>query len=168
MLHNLIRWCVVAFCLGFAVTACTQGSGGPTPAPAAVMPATFGLYFTDEGQRAKLAYGEPNSDNVGLMLECAKGSRQVKLSDVVRSSPAPSLILVSEGRKSELKAAVEPGPGQSIFTANAPATAPALAGFRRSGKIEVAYAGLRYGIAAKANERVGIERFFAACDGGKA
>ena len=46
--------------------------------------------------------------------------------------------------------------------------APALAGFRRSGKIEVAYAGLRYGIAAKPNERMGIERFFSACEGGKA
>jgi hypothetical protein len=167
MLQNLIRLCVVAFCVGFAVTACTQGSGGPTSAPAAVMPPTFGLYFTDEGRSAKLAYGEPNSDNVGLMMECAKGSRQVKLTDVVRSTSAPSLILVSEGRRSELKAAVEPGAGHSIYTANAPAAAPALAGFRRSGKIEVGYAGLRYGIAAKPNERPGVERFFAACDGGK-
>ena len=166
MLQNLIRYCIVAFALGFAVSACT-GDGG-RPAPVAVMPQSFGLFFLDEGPSAKLAYGEANSDNVGLMLECAKGSRLVRVSDAIRSAPAAMLTLVSDGRTSALKTAVEPGPGASIYTASAPAGSPALAGFRRSGRMEVSYAGLRYGIAAKPTERMGIEKFFSACDGRKA
>ncbi len=165
MLHTLIRYCTVAFALGFAVAACTADGG--RQAPVAVMPASFGLYFLDEGPSAKLAYGQANSDNVGLMLECAKGSRLVKVTDVVRSSPAATLVLASSGKTSQLKTAVEPGPGASIFTASAPAATPALIGFRNSGKMDVSYAGLRYAIAAKPNERMGIEKFFAACDGAR-
>jgi len=33
--------------------------------------------------------------------------------------------------------------------------------------MDVSYAGLRYGIAAKPNERMGIEMFFAGCDGAR-
>lgn len=166
MLQNLIRYCIVAFALGFAVAACT--SGGDRQAPVAAMPASFGLFFLDEGPSAKLAYGQANSDNVGLMLECAKGSRMVKLTDVVRSNTAPTMTLVSAGRTSALKTVVETGPGAGVFTASAPSASPALAGFRSSGKMDVSYAGLRYGIAAKANERMGIEKFFSACEGRKA
>ena len=166
MLQNLIRYCIAAFALGFAVTACTADGG--RQAPVAAMSASFGLFFLDEGPSAKLAYGQANSDNVGLMLECAKGSRLVKVTDVVRSNPAPMLTLISAGKTSELKTAVEAGPGASIYTASAPAGSPALTGFRSSGKMEVSYAGLRYGIAAKPNERMGIEKFFSACEGRKA
>jgi hypothetical protein len=166
MLQTLIRYCLVAFALGFTVAACTADGG--RPAPQAAMPAGYGLYFLDEGGSAKLAYGQANSDNVGLMLECAKGSRLVKVTDVVRSEPAPTLTLISAGRATALKTAVEPGPGASVYTASAPAASPALMGFRSSGRMEVSYAGLRYGIAAKANERMGIEKFFSACEGGRA
>ena len=37
--------------------------------------------------------------------------------------------------------------------------------FRQSGKLEVSYAGLRYGVTAKPQEKAGVERFFAACEG---
>ena len=60
----------------------------------------YSLHFVDEGDRAKLAYGQANSDNVGLMLECAKGSRNVEISDVARGN---------DGRLS-LKGAPVPAP----------------------------------------------------------
>jgi hypothetical protein len=163
MLQTLTKYCITAFALGFAVAACTQDGG--RPAPTAQIPPGFGLFFQDEGGSAKLAYGEANSDNVGLMMECAKGSQLVQVSDLVRSSPAPLLTLVSGGRATQLKTEVEAGMGAPIYTASAPAAAPALAAFRRSGRMEVSYAGLRYGVAAKPNERMGVEKFFSACEG---
>jgi hypothetical protein len=142
---------------------CTQ-DGRQEPIATSLAPG-FGLYYLDEGASAKLAYGQANSDNVGLMLQCAKGSRLVEVSDTVRSAPAPTLVLASDGRTSALKAEVQSGEGSPMVLARAPAASPALAGFRRSGRIEVSYAGLRYGVAAKPQERADVERFFAACEG---
>ena len=162
MLQTLTRYCIVAFALGFAVSACTADGG--RQAPVSAMPANFGLYFLDEGASAKLAYGQANSDNVGLMLQCAKGSRMVEVSDAVRSSPAPTLTLTSGGKTAALKAQVQSGEGPAVVTAHTASGSPVLAGFRQSGKIEVSYAGLRYGVAAKRNEKASVERFFSACE----
>ena len=125
---------------------------------------SYGFFFSDEGPTAKLAYGEANSDNVGMMLECAKGSRMVEVTDAVRSAPSPTLTLVSGGARSDLKAGVDAGEGGTLLVAKAPSSAAALKGFRRSGKIEVAYAGLRYQMTASSKEREGVERFFSACE----
>jgi hypothetical protein len=144
---------------------CTQD--GRQPAPSASIGQGLGFFFLDEGPTAKLAYGEANSDNVGLMLECAKGSRVVEVTDAVRSSPAATLTLASAGDTTRLPALVEPGEGAPIVVARAPSTAPALAGFRRSGRVEVSYAGLRYAIAARPQERASVDRFFAACEGAR-
>jgi hypothetical protein len=124
----------------------------------------FGFFYLDEGPTAKLAYGEADSDNVGLMLQCARGSRVVEISDVVRSAPAATLTLASAGRRTDLAAKVEPGEGAPVVVAHAPADAAALAAFRRSGRIEVSYAGLRYSVAAKPQEQPSVERFFSACE----
>lgn len=127
-------------------------------------PAGYGFHYVDEGPAAKLAYGQANSDNVGLMLLCEKGSNLVEVSDVVRSNPAPTLTLVSDGRTSDVRVDVQSGPGAGIAVGRAPAASPALSGFRRTGAIEVNYAGLRYGMTAKAIEKAAVERFFTACD----
>ena len=125
---------------------------------------SYGLYFLDEGASAKLAYGQANSDNVGLMLECAKGSGRVDVTDVVRSAPSPTLTLTSGSARSELKAAVEVGEGAPMLTASTRSDSAVLRGFRRSGTMEVAYAGLRYRMIASPKERDGVERFFSACE----
>jgi hypothetical protein len=141
---------------------CTHEDGGT--ALQTTMPADFGFHYLDEGPSAKLAYGQANSDNVGLMLQCAKGSRTVEVSDVVRSDSAPTMTLASAGRRSDIAMKVQPGPGAAVATGRTSAAAPALAAFRKSGRIEVSYAGLKYGMAAKPQERASVERFFAACD----
>jgi len=149
-----------------AQTACTGGS--QDAAVEAGLARGFGLYYLDEGASAKLAYGQANSDNVGLMLQCTKGSRAVEVSDLVRSTPAPTLALISAGARTEVKVSVQPGDGQSVVTGQTRSAAPALSGFRRSGKLEVAFAGLRYGIRVKPAEKPSVERFFADCEKGEA
>ena len=122
-----------------------------------------GFHYLDEGDSAKLAYGQAHSDNVGLMLECAKGSHVVQVTDLVRSSPAPILTLISGGGRADLAATVEAGEGPAIATASLRSDAPTLTGFRHTGAMEVAYAGLRYRMAAAPAERDGIDQFFTAC-----
>ncbi len=148
-------------CLG--VAACVQDRG-QSAMPAASTPG-FALFYMDEGASAKLAYGAPNSDDVGLMMECAKGSHVVDLSDAARAGGAASkLILASNGRKTAIPTATSMGDGAPLLTARISSDSAPLQAFRRSGKIDVAYGETTYGIAASASERAGVERFFAACD----
>ena len=141
---------------------CTHEDAGS--ALQTTMPAEFGFHYLDEGPSAKLAYGQANSDNVGLMLQCSKGSKIVEVSDMVRTQSAPTMLLTSAGQQSSVAMKVEPGPGAAVATGRTPAGTPALVGFRKSGRIEVSYAGAKYGMAAKPQERANVERFFAACD----
>lgn len=161
MARNLVL--AVAIGGALAATGCTSGSGGDQ-AVQTTMPADFGFHFLDEGEAAKLAYGQANSDNVGLMLQCQKGSRTVEVSDMVRSAPAPVLTLASGARTTQVKVDIEPGPGAAIAVGRTALTAPALAGFRQSGRLSVSYAGLRYDMATKPNERASVQRFFSACE----
>lgn len=162
MLHK-VEWTaamVLAALAGAAAqTACTYSPS--SEGPAAALAPNFGLFFLDEGPSAKLAYGQANSDNVGLMLQCAKGSRMVEVSDVVRTAPAPTLALASEGKRTEVKVDAREG----LAVGKAPVSAPALSGFRKSGRMEVSYAGLRYAVAARPAEKASVERFFNACEG---
>ena len=123
----------------------------------------YSLHFVDEGDRAKLAYGQANSDNVGLMLECAKGSRNVEISDVARGSNG-KLRLQSGQARSDFGGAIVPGPGANIVTASGSAQTPALRAFRDTGRIEVEHGGRRYGVTATPAEQVDVKRFFAMCE----
>lgn len=160
MLRGLILATVVT---GSALlAACTHEDRGGALQMAT--PVDFGFHYLDEGPSAKLAYGQANSDNVGLMLQCAKGSRTVEVSDIVRSTAAPTLTLASGSQRSNIAVEVQPGPGAAVAVGKTPVAAAALAGFRKSGRIEVSYAGARYAMAAKPQERANVERFFAACE----
>jgi hypothetical protein len=133
----------------------------PQPAPSG-----FGLFYMDEGASVKLAYGAPNSDDVGFMMQCAKGSRRVEITDVARVGAPPNLTLNAQGRAAALRAVLVDGAGTSILVARTAADTPPLQAFRRSGRIDVVYAGKRYGVTASAAEKVGVERFFSACERG--
>lgn len=126
----------------------------------------YGLYYNDQGQTAALAYGLPSSDEVQLFLQCAKGSGRVQVSDVDRGRPATSLQLVSDKRRTVIPVKPDLGEGleEGTLIGEASLSAPALAGFRRTGAIEVALGGRRYAVTATAEEREGVERFFKACE----
>ena len=122
----------------------------------------FGLHFNDNGETASLAYGEANSDNVALMLECGKGSGRVQVSDVARGE-APALVLASGRRTTELGGRIEASDGPAVVIADAALDAEALQGFRRTGKLTVSQGDARYGVAARSHEREEVDLFFTAC-----
>ena len=142
------------------------------PAPVAAGPTLepgYGLYFSLDGDRAKLAYGQANSDDIALMLECERGSRTVEITDVAPAKSResqPMLILASGKMISPLPArtqANEEGEGV-LAMAQAPTSLPALDGFRRTGSISVRYAGRQHGLSATARERAQVARFFTVCE----
>ena len=125
----------------------------------------YGLYYNDQGETVALAYGLPNSDDVQLFLQCAKGSGRVTVSDVDRGKPASVLLLSSGGRRTSVPVRSDAGEGNEPGTVSGETAidAPALAAFRKSGAIEVSLGGRRYAITASAAERAGVERFFRVC-----
>lgn len=123
-----------------------------------------GLFFNQTGSTATLAYGRANSDAVGLVLQCEAGSRLVTVSDVARSASARSLMLISGADRSELAARLDNSTGQPTLWGEADVGAPALRGFRRSGRISVSSRGGGYALAARPEEKARVEQFFRACE----
>ncbi len=125
----------------------------------------FGLHFNDLGDAVTLAYGLANSDDVALMLQCVKGSGMVEVSDTARAGPVPRVELASDGERTVIPVSMQSGESDApaILTGQVSLDADALRGFRRSGRIRVAFGKVRYGLQASAVEREGVERFFTAC-----
>ena len=125
----------------------------------------FGLHFQDEGSDVKLAYGLADSDDVALMLQCAKGAGMVQVTDVARDSARPVLVLASNDGISVLTASLQPNPEgvAPLLAAETSVDSPALAAFRRTGRISVRNGDFRYGIMSTGSERAEVGRFFAAC-----
>jgi len=121
-----------------------------------------GLHYVDMGESAKLAYGPANAEAVGLMLECAKGSNEVQLSDTARGTSR--MTLVSDGKRSDFKGDVQSGPDAQILYATAGLDAPALVGFRQTARIDVESGKTRYTVAAKTGEEAAVAQFFSACE----
>jgi hypothetical protein len=134
-------------------------------APQASLGGGYGLYFLDEGSVAKLAYGLPNSDDVGLMMECDKGSGRIAVSDIARGPiPARLTLIAGQGRADlPVRAEADAEGGSPILEGAARIDNPALKGFRDSGHIEVRMGGMHYDVDATAAERVGVAQFFSAC-----
>jgi hypothetical protein len=150
-----------AFATGVLALAACQNAFAPRDAPSFEF-ASYGLHYIDTGATAKLAYGRANSEMLGLMLECAKGSRQVEITDVARE--ARVLSLRADGKRSDFPATFEAAPGAPIVSARAPAAAPALKGFRQTGRLQVTNGSLVYDVVATPAEKPHVEQFFAACE----
>lgn len=128
-------------------------------------PAHFGFYFNQDGQDANLAYGEAESDNVGLMLQCSKGSRQVQLTDVASAKADAQLVLVSGAQRLAVAAKQSTDQtGAPLAQAALPIDAPVLQGFRDSGVMAVNLGRSHYGLRAKHEEKTAVMRFFSACE----
>ncbi len=128
-------------------------------------PAHFGFYFNQDDQAANLAYGEANSDDVGLMLQCAKGSRQVELTDVAAANANAPFVLASGAQSAVLAAKLSiDESGAALAEAMLPLNSPVLQGFRRSGVIAVSLGRSHYGLKARREERAAVSDFFSACE----
>lgn len=145
-----------------ALAACTHQQ---SMAQLSERPEGFGLFYNDQGERASLAYGQPNSDNVGLMLQCQKGAGRVQVSDTVRAELGQSLVLTSGRQTSELLSRVEDGESGApqMVMADTTTEAQALKAFRKSGKISVKYGKIGYDVTASREEQAGVELFFSVC-----
>jgi hypothetical protein len=116
----------------------------PPPTHAAIASGMgWALYETAE-EGVKLAYGEPQSDDVPLMLTCLPGSGRVAV-NMSTPAEAPRYIgLVSGPTASRFPAAMKPDPAEVYrMEATGPATAPALLRFATTGELVVQANGSR-------------------------
>lgn len=143
---------------GGAIIGCSHQASTSVATPG------VGLYFNQSGGAATLAYGRANSDDVGLVLQCQAGSRQVDVSDVARTGRASPLTLTSGKASTRLSTRVETTTGQPTLWARTSMHASALSAFRKTGKITVAADRAGYGVVASRSEQAGVEAFFKACE----
>jgi hypothetical protein len=128
----------------------------------------YRLGFDDKGESVALYYGVPNSDDLSLMLECAKGSGQIELTETARSRSTTVITLTAASQKTRVPVRFDPE-GQdgsndpTVVTGHLALAAPALVAFRRSGVMEVADGHGRYVITTDARAKAAVERFFKTC-----
>lgn len=114
----------------------------------------------DEG--VKLAYGQPQSDNVLLMMTCAPGSGQVMLSAI---GGRDDIVLAAGKDRDRFDGRAAPsafGTGH-LVEAQAHTAAPSLRTFARTGELAMMEGRRRIDLAAEPQERAGVQRFFRTC-----
>lgn len=119
-----------------------------------------------EGEGAKLAYGQPASDNVLLMMTCEPRSGRVLVSLTAPAGQArPAIELSSKRQTTRLTGAVTPGLGDNaVFVeAQARASDPALQSFAKTGDIAVVEQGREARLPVRRVERAAVSNFFDQC-----
>jgi hypothetical protein len=142
------------------VAACTLSACAHQQTPAAMPGMAWSLHQAD-GEGTKLAYGQPHSDNVVLMMSCAPGSGTVLVSANAAADARPELELASGPRSARFRAEVGPAMGDgAIVEASAPANSPVLQRFADSGDLAVAVSGRRTAVP---GDRTKARQFLASC-----
>ncbi|WP_421932583.1 hypothetical protein [Phenylobacterium sp.] len=119
-----------------------------------------------EGEGAKLAYGQPQSDNVLIMMTCQPRSGRVLVSMTAPvDAPSDAIEITSRDHNSRLAADATPGMGEgaSYVEARAAVTDPALASFAATGDLAVVAGGRKAAMPVRGPERAAVNDFFAAC-----
>ncbi|MES3026467.1 MAG: hypothetical protein V4820_01290 [Pseudomonadota bacterium] len=152
------RRAILGLGLSCLLTACTHGGYG-------AVDLGWSLHHAD-GEGAKLAYGQADSDNVLLMMTCQPKSGQVLVSMTAPDSVGLEAIeIASRGHSSRLPGASAPAmtEGSSLIEAMAPASDPALQSFARTGDIAVVENGRAAHMPVRKAERARVADFFAQC-----
>jgi hypothetical protein len=153
MLRTVAIWLGVS-ALG-VLNACAQNRAAD-PAP--------GWHFAYDGATAKLAYGQPHSDNVGLMLSCDAGAGRVL---VTADAPGgrPELKLASGPTIQAVEGAVydDPLTRRPALEAAAPAKSVVFERFAETGKLALIGGGLARPMPARGEARDDVRRFFDLC-----
>jgi hypothetical protein len=119
-----------------------------------------------EGEGAKLAFGQPASDNVLLMMTCQPRSGQILISVTTPAGQTSDAIeLSSREHVSRLSGQAAPsmGEGSVLMEAQAKADDRTLASFASTGDLTVMENGRRSPLPVRAAERETVSRFFAEC-----
>ncbi|WP_374469059.1 hypothetical protein [Phenylobacterium sp.] len=144
------------------VTACALSACAHQQTPSALPGMAWSLHEA-EGEGAKLAFGQPYSDNVVLMMSCAPGSGTVLVSANAAADARPELTLASGSRSARYRAEVAPGMGEgALVEASAPATDAVLQRFADSGELAVAVNGRRTAVP---GDKAKARRFLSSCQG---
>ncbi len=128
-------------------------------------PAGVTWNLTVYGDEAKLAYGQPNSDLVGVMMTCQRGDGAITVSGDV-ASDKPVMVLASGERRLSLSGPAEADPysGGHYMEARAPLHNAALDNFAETGDLAMVTDGRSTDMHASVKARGDIQRFFAHCE----
>jgi hypothetical protein len=114
-----------------------------------------------DGEGAKLAFGQANTDNVLVMLTCQPRSGQVMLSANAPNGAKPELQLASRGAQARYVGDVSPDMGEgAVVEAKTHANDPVMANFAKSGDLAVTVAGRRTTVPA---DRAKAQQFVESC-----
>jgi hypothetical protein len=126
-------------------------------------------FVSNEDGKAKLAYGAPNSDDVRMMMTCAKGSGKLSVTRTVTAQEAgtpPILALASGSARGRWLATAAPADdqaGRTQLTIALTTSEPMMEAFQRNGWIEAMNAdGKKVGMAPQTGDTA-IRRFFDFC-----
>lgn len=158
MLRTVSVWLALA---GLGVlNACADG-GPPAAGPS--------WFLQHEGATAKLVYGQPNSDNVGLMLTCEAGAEQVVVHGDAEGAGAE--VTLASGRATEAFDGVaypDPMTSRTAVEARAALESPVFQRFARTGKLSLIGEGRARIMPARGADQAEVRRFFAWCDSERA
>jgi hypothetical protein len=114
-----------------------------------------------EGEGAKLAFGQPQSDNVLLMMTCQPKSGQVLVSANAPTKVRPVLELSSRGTKGRYMGAIGPALGEgTVIEAQARAADPVLQSFANTGDLAIMIDGQRTAVP---GDRAKVREFLTSC-----
>lgn len=113
-----------------------QITSEPTPV---LEHAAAGWHLLHEGDRAKLAYGIANSDQILVMLSCAAGDETVEVFGIA-APEADEVVLTSASLSSpiDVRPTFDPISGATAIETTLPVGADALEGFRATGRLTLA------------------------------
>lgn len=148
----------LGICVSCLLAACAhQGDGGGVAGMA------WSLHHS-EGEGAKLAYGQPASDNVVLMMSCQPRSGRVLVSLAAHGGAPSAIELKSRRQTSRFEGAAAPGLGEgAIIEAETSAADPTLQSFARTGDLAVVEQGRAARLPAGRAERAAVADFFGQC-----
>lgn len=153
------RRAIVGLGLSCLLAACAHQGEAPSAGMA------WSLHHA-EGEGAKLAYGQPSSDNVVIMMTCAPRSGAVRVSLATSVDEIPGAIaLESQGKTSRLNGQALPGMGEgsALLEADARASDPTLASFARTGDLSVIQNGRNATLPVRSQEKATVKAFFNEC-----
>jgi hypothetical protein len=168
--NNDMRLPPVLLLSAIALTAGACATRAPAPtltvlgsAPAPV--AGYDWYLHLDGDDARLAYGQEDSDDLRLGLDCRRGTGRLALSATGETGAAPEIQLESGGETALYPASAEASELTDgvLLSAPAPATAPVFRNFRALGWLTHWQDGGRHPYAAQPGSGERIARFFVFC-----
>jgi hypothetical protein len=114
-----------------------------------------------EGEGVKLAFGQPQSDNVLIMMSCEPKSGQVLVWANAPGKTRPVLELSSGRTKARYMGAIGPAIGEgTVIEAQARAADPVFSSFASSGELAVTIDGHRTTVP---GDRAKVREFLSVC-----